>query len=241
MQELITFHGLDGQAFRRDVLDWRDRAHDNIEVHLYREIGVLFNVIDEVLQEASWKDVLLSMREYGQENLQPLYQQWAVREIEALLVEAENELVAIYSASAPIARPDGDVSAEVGHSGLADVATAGAGAGLGLVAIPVVASLSTTSVTVGGILGFGTATLTTVVSWPVAIAGIAAVSGLLAFGGYKASTLRAELISGYRGSLHNTLENAILGAPSLAAVSLRQQLHDAVDDRARTVIAEVCR
>jgi len=102
-----------------------------------------------------------------------------------------------------------DVGIQTEFDERGEVATSTSSMVAGTIAIPAVAALSTTTVSVGGIWGLLGVT-TTVISFPVAIVGGVVALGLFAFGRKKSKDLNKKAAAHYRTELRKMIGKRVL-------------------------------
>jgi len=183
---------VDNIYLRRQLLDWRDRHVENVYHHLNREIGLLFNELDKKINKMTLTDVFES-DVYTKKHLQPICNRWIENEVYLLINTAQTDLNQIYQHTLKYQKSENNIKYQNDSDSAMEVGTAAFSAGAAIIAVPAIVSLSTSTVSVGGLLGLVGVT-TTAISLPVALTGLAIVSGLFAISGQKAINLKSNAI-----------------------------------------------
>jgi hypothetical protein len=219
---------------RRQLLDWRDKHIENIHHYLNHEISLLFNELDDKIDEMSLKDIYNS-EDYTKKQLEPIYLRWIQNEVSRLLSAAQLELYPISQHVIECQKYDNSLKHKEGTNSIQNTATALLSTGAGIAIIPTVVSMSTATVSAGGFLGLLGVT-TAVVSLPVALAGVAVVGGLLAFGGNKAANLKSNAINQYKKKIRKSIQESVIY--NKAKDSICQRLQAQITEVARSLLNE---
>lgn len=227
---------LNAIAYRRQILDWRDRWIFSIDTHFSKQIYFFFSIMDRKIDAMSYKQLIFS-NDFYEKQIEPLFQSWIRDEVKSLSDNIQQDLSQIQSRVLAQAELDehkitcNDNSAiveSVQTGGLLVTSLAGAG---------VVAAFSTTTVSAGGILGFVGFT-TTVIAWPVVVVGGVAVLGALSLSGSKGMNIKNKGITNYKAKAHEALRTRLLvGQPSTSCIV--DQIQQSIEDTSDALLAEI--
>jgi hypothetical protein len=218
---------------RRAVLDWRDKHIEKVELHLGRELTTLFNSIDVQLEQLSARELIFDSKNIGGNHIEPIYLEWAEREVQELIDDARKDLSSIFTHALSFQKLETSFDQNENSKPYLDATLAASATGAGLAAIPVFASLS--SVSAGGLLGMIGATA---VSWPVMLAGVATVGALVSFGGYKAANLKSKTVSKYRDTSRKFITQQVIGDRE-ARNSISKNLQAFISEAATKILEEI--
>jgi hypothetical protein len=225
----------DGIFLRRQLLDWRDKHIENIHHHLNREISLLFDELDNEIDKMGLTDIY-SSEDYTKKHLEPIYLRWIENEVSRLLSTAQSELNPINRHALEYQKYDNSLKHKEGINSIQNTATALLSTGAGIAIIPTVVSMSTATVSAGGFLGLLGVT-TAVVSLPVALAGVAVVGGLLAFGGNKVANIKSNAINQYKKTVRKFIQELIIY--NKAKNSICQRLQAQIAEVTRALLSEI--
>jgi hypothetical protein len=216
-------------SIRRQILDWRDKWLSEIPHRLERELVVLFDQINRRIDSMRLKDSF-SSKKFIEKEIKPLLEIWVGNETRGIIRGANKELQQIHEAVIDASQSNIDFSTtDDDWSSYLDVVSGVMTAGGALAAIPTVITLSTSAT--GGVLaalGFSTAL---VVNWPVALAGVGIVGGLLAFGGSRTLGVVDKKKASLKKSMREMSETIVLyGSDNKTPVS--KSLQEAIKETA---------
>ncbi|MCY1368242.1 hypothetical protein D9M69_552100 [compost metagenome] len=217
------------------MLDWRDKWRQHIDAQLNAEVVEVSQRIDAAITGMAATDLVRSKR-FINTHLQPILARWIRVQSETLIRAAERDLLALNQHVLQVHAVETSLESELATRKLLDVAKAVLSTTGALASIPMALSLSTTSVSVGGILGLLGVT-TTVVSAPAAIVGAAVVMTT----GYVARDQIKKVKSNTQERLRLTLaaqiqENVLFNRKGTA---LSQILQRAIETSASSLIKEL--
>ena len=192
---------------RRQILDWRDKHIENIDHHLNREIIFLFNELEQKIQKMSIRDIFKS--DAYTKRLQPIYTRWLKNELPILINAAQFDLNKIHQHTFEYLNDSNKLDYKNDNETLVDATKVVLSTGAAIYALPSFLSLLTTTVAAEGVLGILGAT-TTIINWPIALAGIAVIGGLAALGGNKATKLKVDAINRYKKTIRKNLYGRII-------------------------------
>ena len=192
---------------RRQILDWRDKHIENIDHHLNREIIFLFNELEQKIQKMSIKDIFKS--DAYTKRLQPIYTRWLENELQILINTAQVDLNQTCEHTFEYINTSNNLDYKNDNGTLVDATKVVLSTGAAISAVPSFLSLLTTTVAAEGILGILGAT-TTIINWPIALAGITVIGGLAALGGNKATKLKVDAINRYKKTIRKNLYDRVI-------------------------------
>lgn len=216
---------------RRQLLDWRDKHIENIHHHLSREINLLFNELDYEIDKMTLKDIYNS-ESYTKKHLEPIYLRWIKNEVSILVNAAQLELNPISQHALEYQKYDNNLKHKDGINSIQDTATALISTGAGIAVIPTV--VSTATVSAGGLMGL---LGVTVISFPVALAGVAVVGGLLAFGGNKAANIKSNAIRQHKKKIRKSIQESVIYNKAKNCICQRLQVQ--IGEVTRTLLNEL--
>ncbi len=225
----------DNIHLRRQLLDWRDKHVENVYHHLNREIGLLLNELDQKIEKMTLADIFKSDL-YTKKHLQPIYTQWIENEVFLLNDVAQDDLNQIYQHTLKYQESENNLKHQKDTGSVKEAGVAAFSAGAAIIAIPTIVSLSTATVSAGGFLGLVGVT-TTVISWPIALAGITVVGGLFAFGGNKAANLKSNAIKQYKKKVRASIQERIIYNKNKDSVCQRVQAK--IEEVTNTLLSEL--
>jgi len=228
---------LNAISIRRQILDWRDKWLSEVPHRLERELVVLFNQIDRRIDQMRLKDSF-SSKKFIEKEIKPLLEIWVGNETRAIMRDANKELQQIHDAviEASQSNIDFDADGDGDWSSYVEVVSGVVTAGGALAAIPTVITLSTSAS--GGVLaalGFSTAL---VVNWPIALAGVGIVGGLLAFGGSKTFGVVDKKKATLKESMREMSEAIVLDSDD-SKKSVSESLQGAVRETADQLLRAI--
>jgi hypothetical protein len=226
---------LNAISIRRQILDWRDKWLSEVPHRLERELVVLFNQIDRRIDQMRLKDSF-SSKKFIEKEIKPLLEIWVGNETRAIMRDANKELQQIHDAVIEASQSNIDFDADDDWSSYVEVVSGVVTAGGALAAIPTVITLSTSAS--GGVLaalGFSTAL---VVNWPIALAGVGIVGGLLAFGGSKTFGVVDKKKTALKESMREMSEAIVLGSDD-SKKSVSESLQGAIRETADQLLRAI--
>ena len=192
---------------RRQILDWRDKHIENIDHHLNREIIFLFNELEQKIQKMSIKDIFKS--DAYTKRLQPIYTRWLENELQVLINAAQVDLNQTCEHTFEYINTSNNLDYKNDNGTLVDATKVVLSTGAAISAVPSFLSLLTTTVAAEGVLGILGAT-TTIINWPIVLAGITVIGGLAALGGNKATKLKVDAINRYKKTIRKNLYDRVI-------------------------------
>lgn len=218
---------------RRQLLDWRDKHVDNIQHHLTRELGLLYDDIGKAFKEMDLIDIFNS-EVFFKKRIEPICLKWIENESSVLLNTAQDDLNRIFHYKIENNKSQDKINHQGDNDVYLDTATALISTGTAVAAIPTLMTLSTASA--GGILGLLGVT-TTVISWPVVIVGGSVLLGLSHFGIGKAGSLKSDAIKRLRKQTEKSIRERVIQNKKGDTVCQRLQLK--ISDTAGALIREL--
>lgn len=225
----------DSILLRRQLLDWRDKHVEAIQHHLNRELVLLLQEMDAEIDRMTLLQTFHNSA-YVKKRLEPIYSRWLKNEVTFLIESAQFELNVIYEHRLEYERPDNELNHKDDKKNILETTTAVLSTGVAVAAIPTILSLSTTTISAGGVLGLLGVT-TTVISWPVALTGGAIVLGLSSFGVSKAARLKFNAEKRFKDKIHQTIRESVL--PNEKENSVCQVLQAKIIGVAKTLLDEI--
>lgn len=217
---------------RRTVLDWRDQHIEAVETHLSRELYSLYSLLDQQFEKMAIKD-LFKQKTFGERYIEPIYKEWIAQETALLVQSAQKDLAGIFAHALEYSESQSEWAQAAEGSAVKDAVLTAALTGAGIAAIPSFAMMSVVSA--GGIMGFLGATT---VALPVVAVGVAITGSLLAFGGYKAASLRSRGVNRYREAVKQSIQQQVLGDDTNRE-SICHRLQRYIQDTSDTIIREI--
>ena len=153
---------LEAMTARKAILAWRERWTRTINEQLHADSKQLQETLNATIDAMGFWNAVFS-KSYTRKRLQPLFTQWSEAKALELTKSAETDLVGICERSVPSQSIHSALESQASKGLLVDMATATITTALAAAAIPAAVSFSTTTVSVGGVLGFLGVTATVVV------------------------------------------------------------------------------
>lgn len=219
---------------RRQILDWRDKHIENIDHHLNREIIFLFNELEQKIQKMSIKDIFKS--DAYTKRLQPIYTRWLENELQVLINAAQVDLNQTCEHTFEYINTSNNLDYKNDNGTLVDATKVVLSTGAAITAVPSFLSLLTTTVAAEGVLGILGAT-TTIINWPIALAGITVIGGLAALGGNKATKLKVDAINRYKKTIRKNLYDRVIYNKTNDSVC--QSLQIKIEEISSTLLREL--
>ena len=201
---------IDDLLLRRAILDWRDNHLVLINRRLLQELPKFLRRIDneiDFLCESSKS--LKDFKRQVNRNIERIYKQWFEDQIELLMSNAQTDLNSCVEYVLSFQNPISNLQSQTDFDESSDRAISTASVFAGTAAIPTVVTLSTTTVSAGGIWGLLGFT-TSIISLPIAIAGGLVALGLLGFGGNKIMKQKNKAAEYYKKTLNENIKQQIL-------------------------------
>jgi len=195
---------------RRKILDWRDKYIEEVDHQFSNNLNNLYALLDRKIDDASLLQVFGNNDTFYNKHVKPIYNNWVEKQGKLFVDKASEELQQIINQSIKQMQYYNKLNyrnSDLSHLG--DTASSIASTGAALLSIPTVISLSTSTITTGGFLGFFTVT-TTVVSWPIAIAGGLVVGSLFLFGSNKALKIKKNKLDNIQRDLKDKIFNNLI-------------------------------
>lgn len=235
-----TFAAMDRMALlatRKAVLDWRDAWQKRIFQRLNKEMGSVRHELNERIDKMNVSNVALTDR-FIEKTLNPMLARWMSEQSTQLIRQAQAELLIICKHTITLGAVKSDLKGSPLNEKLLDIAGATVSAGATAVAVPIAIGASTTTASVGGVLGFLGVT-TTVVSAPAVIVGAAAVAaaGLLARSRIK--KVKSNTQQRLREDLAIQTQQKVLF--NRDGTALNQLLQRVIEDTAEKMLKELMR
>jgi hypothetical protein len=226
---------LDYIEARKEILDWRDRWVDTIDKQLERESFHLIDKLNRSIDRLTYKDTL-DLEKFIDSHLAPIFHRWTVQQSENLIDSAKEELK---DEVRHIVKAGGlvhNLRNAKKNRAMADVTKAGLSTTATIAAIPAAISLSTSTVSAGGLMGLLGAT-TMVVSAPVAIVGAGVVASLAALSGKRIKKIKENACSNLKTEIRDTVRAKVIYSGDRS--SLRQHLQSKIEDSATMLLKEL--
>ena len=153
---------LEAMTARKAILAWRERWTKTINERLQADSKQLQEILNVTIDAMGFWNAVFS-KSYTRKRLQPLFTQWSEAKALELTKSAATDLVGICERSVPSQNIHSALESQASKGLFVDMATATITTALAAAAIPAAVSLSTTTVSVGGVLGFLGVTATVVV------------------------------------------------------------------------------
>ena len=226
----------DNIFLRRQILDWRDNHTEKIDRHFKKKMIFLYNKIDQSINEMSFKDIIKN--EMLTKKVQSIFNDWLEYELHFLFTEAQADLNSIYEHQFEnIDTKKNDLKYSDTNEIIRDITTATFSSGAAIFVIPRVASLFTTSVAAPGILGtLGLAT-TTVINWPLILAGFIVFTAVSVLKKNDSSNFKNKAISRYKTAVRKMIYEKAIHNKNNNSVS--QSLQIKIEDTANLLLREL--
>jgi len=214
-------------TIRREILEWRDKHHIAIDLHLCRELPVIMRQIEVEFNKMNVFQSTIGIRKASRELIQPKFEEWLDSESIKLLDDAQKELRSIHDVLVQQSNTGSNIDAEPGFGHISDAVS---GLALGLGGFALIAPISSASVvSAGGLMGvLGVTT----VSIPFLAAGILLIVSLLALGGHRFATLKHRAQKSYREKVEARMEDFVL--------SRNRHEFDGLSRRLQNFISQAC-
>ena len=199
---------IDNIHLRRQLLDWRDKHIEEVHHHLSREIFLLFNELDQKIRTMTITDTFKSDI-YTKKHIQPIYARWIESELSLLNNAAQTDLNKIHQHILDYQQSEHNLKHQNDKGSIVDAKVVAFSVGTAAAVIPTLISLSTTTVSAGGFLGLLGVT-TTVISWPVTLVSITAVSGLIIVSGNKAINIKSKAVMRYKNKIQTSIQDRVI-------------------------------
>ncbi len=226
----------DNIFLRRQILDWRDKHTEKIDRHLKKEVIFLYNKIDLIINKMSLKDIIKN--EALTKKVQGIFNQWLEDELHLLFIEAKTDLNNIYQHQFEnIDTRNDKLNYSDNNEIIRDIATATFSSGAAIFVIPRIATLFTSTVAAPGILGtLGLAT-TTVINWPLILAGLTVFSAVSVLKKNDSTNFKTKAINRYKTAIRKMIYEKAIHNKNNNSVS--QSLQIKIEDTANLLLREL--
>ena len=226
----------DNIFLRRQILDWRDKLTEKIDRHLKKEVIFLYNKIDLIINKMSLKDIIKN--EALTKKVQGIFNQWLEDELHLLFIEAKTDLNNIYQHQFEnIDTRNDKLNYSDNNEIIRDIATATFSSGAAIFVIPRIATLFTSTVAAPGILGtLGLAT-TTVINWPLILAGLTVFSAVSVLKKNDSTNFKTKAINRYKTAIRKMIYEKAIHNKNNNSVS--QSLQIKIEDTANLLLREL--
>ena len=226
----------DNIFLRRQILDWRDKHTEKIDRHLKKEVIFLYNKIDLIINKMSLKDIIKN--EALTKKVQGIFNQWLEDELHLLFIEAKTDLNNIYQHQFEnIDTRNDKLNYSDNNEIIRDIATATISSGAAIFVIPRIATLFTSTVAAPGILGtLGLAT-TTVINWPLILAGLTVISAVSVLNKNDSTNFKTKAINRYKTAIRKMIYEKAIHNKNNNSVS--QSLQIKIEDTANLLLREL--
>ena len=226
----------DNIFLRRQILDWRDKHTEKIDRHLKKEVIFLYNKIDFIINKMSLKDIIKN--ETLTKKVQGIFNQWLEDELCLLFTEAKTDLNNIYQHQFEnIDTRKDKLNYSDNNEIIRDIATATISSGAAIFVIPRIATLFTSTVAAPGILGtLGLAT-TTVINWPLILAGLTVISAVSVLKKNDSTNFKTKAINRYKTAVRKMIYEKAIHNKNNNSVS--QSLQIKIEDTANLLLREL--
>lgn len=226
---------LEAMILRKAILSWRERWTKNIGERLQADSLNLLRTLEAEISAMSFRNAIFS-KQFTRNQLQPIFTKWSESRASELISDAEADLLKICEQSVPRHSAPNTLDDHDSLGGLKDIAGATLGSAMAFAAIPAVVTFSTTTVSVGGILGLLGVTASAVVLKQLAL-------GVIALGilWYLASMRIQKIKSNSQARLKLQMQQQIKGKIlySKKKKSLNLTLNELIEEAARKLIGEL--
>ena len=226
----------DNIFLRRQILDWRDKHTEKIDRHLKKEVIFLYNKIDLIINKMSLKDIIKN--EALTKKVQGIFNQWLEDELHLLFIEAKTDLNNIYQHQFEnIDTRNDKLNYSDNNEIIRDIATATFSSGAAIFVIPRIATLFTSTVAAPGILGtLGLAT-TTVINWPLILAGLSVFRAVSVLKKNDSTNFKTKAINRYKTAIRKMIYEKAIHNKNNNSVS--QSLQIKIEDTANLLLREL--
>ena len=212
---------------RRDVLEWRDKQIEDIELYLASEFKSLCDALNDKIDKMTYRD-LFRQQTFCKIHLEPIYKAWVEREEKHILDVASKELAVVISHALKYCEHSSPLDYEDNKGPYLDAAVAVVATGAGFAVMPPVTG---TILFVGGVgVIFGA----TPIAWPVVVVS----SLLLIVGGYRGATVKRRAMLRFQKSVEKAIKVRVLGEEGNAE-SMRERLQAYISYTAEELIVEI--
>jgi predicted DNA-binding antitoxin AbrB/MazE fold protein len=170
-------------------------------------------------------------------NTEKLFKDWIEQQIKILTSDAQIELTQSIKYIISLQNNNRRTRFQTDYDGSSEKVISVASLITGSVAIPAVATLSTATVSVGGLWGLLGVT-TTIISWPVAVVGGVVAVGLLGFGSRKIMKQKVNISEYYKTTIKIKIRKQVLCGKN-NQYSICQKMQDEIKDSASEILREL--
>jgi hypothetical protein len=223
----------------RNILDWRDKHMELIEHHFSKELPQFFDKVNYEIDRLL-KSSKLSAGNFEKKikiNTEKLFKDWIEQQIKILTSDAQIELTQSIKYIISLQNNNRRTRFQTDYDGSSEKVISVASLITGSVAIPAVATLSTATVSVGGLWGLLGVT-TTIISWPVAVVGGVVAVGLLGFGSRKIMKQKVNISEYYKTTIKIKIRKQVLCGKN-NQYSICQKMQDEIKDSASEILREL--